>query len=89
MTVGGAMNLAGTGAQSLYMMNQGQFWEGVTKFAISFAFIRTSKLGVNAEEKAVGKGLDTGTKTLIEGANMAMEKTVGADTENYINKKAK
>ena len=89
MAVGGYMNLAGTGIEAVYMINQGQFWEGITKIAISYAFTRTSKLGVKAAEKSVGKGIDNGTKTIIEGTNMTIEKTIGKDTEDYINKKIK
>lgn len=48
------------------------------------AFYGTGKLGVKVAERAVGKGLNTSTKTLIEGINITAEKTIGTDTEKFL-----
>ncbi len=70
-----------------YLISQSRDKEGWTKLGMSLMFTRTGKLGVKATERAIGKGLDTGTKTLINGINITMEKTIGVETERTLNKK--
>lgn len=94
MAGGEAMNVIGTGIEAYYMMNQGQFWEGVTKIAISGLFVGTGKLAAKQTRKIAGKeavenGLNNSAETVVGGANTIMEKTIGKDTEDIIVNKIK
>ncbi len=86
MTVGGGMNLVGTAIESAFLAMQGEERRAVTKFGISLFFARSGKYGVQAAERVIGKGLDKGSTTLINGINLTMEKTIGADTEKVLTK---
>ena len=86
MSVGGAMNFIGTGIEFGYLLSQGKKGEAWTKLGMSAAFIGTGKLGLMAAERAVGSGLNTATKTLINGINITAEKTIGADAEKMLTK---
>ncbi len=39
-----------------------------------------------ATERAIGTGLNSATKTLIDGINITTEKTIGAGTEKMLTK---
>ncbi len=56
----------------------------IAKFGISITFQLTGNLGAKATEKAIGRGLDVGTNTLINGVNMTLEKTIGVGTEKML-----
>ncbi|WP_413514181.1 hypothetical protein, partial [Myroides odoratus] len=86
MTVGGGMSLAGAGIEAGFMFDRGEKRNASLKLGMSLAFVGTGKLGIMAAEKAVGKGLSTGTETLINGVNLTVEKTIGVDTEKILKK---
>ncbi|WP_255555147.1 RHS repeat-associated core domain-containing protein [Flavobacterium sp. NKUCC04_CG] len=84
MAIGGAMGLIGTGIESVFLATQGQEKKAMAKFGISLFFARSGSYGVQATERAIGKGLDKGSTTLINGINLTLEKTIGAETEKML-----
>ncbi|MCP1995122.1 hypothetical protein L1275_000883 [Flavobacterium sp. HSC-61S13] len=86
MAIGGGMSLIGTGIESLFLAGQGQEKKAMAKFGISLFFARSGNYGIKATERAIGKGLDKGSTTLINGINLTLDKTIGADTEKMLTK---
>lgn len=94
MTAGGLMNLGGTTIEFSYLLLQGKDGEAWSKLGISAFFAITGYGAVYASQRAVGKeaveqGLNTGTETIIQGTNTVIEKTIGKDTEQMLNKKGR
>ena len=86
MTIGGGMSLIGAGIEAGFMYNRGEKRNAALKLRMPLVFIGTGKLGIMAAEKAIGKGLSTGTETLINGINLTAEKQIGTDTEKWLKK---
>ncbi|WP_286467072.1 RHS repeat-associated core domain-containing protein [Myroides sp. DF42-4-2] len=86
MSVGGGMSLVGAGIESLFLAGQGEEKKAAVKFGLSIFFARSGNYGVQATERAIGKGVNTSTKTLIEGINITTEKQIGSEIEKWLTK---
>ncbi|WP_430612253.1 RHS repeat-associated core domain-containing protein [Flavobacterium sp. JP2137] len=86
IAIGGGMSLIGAGIEAGFMYDRGEKRNAALKLGMPLVFIGTGKLGIMAAEKAVGKGLSTGTETLINGINLTVEKQIGTEAEKRLKK---